>query len=326
MLPRGHGGDGAEPDRARRPRPPRRPRASGRSPTTAAPTLTHALQCGQPRHRLERAPCSVADQRGVARPQNGRCDAGAFEFVGEPPPADDDAAGDDLRPGEDGPKQDGFETMAFTIPRHRQPHAAERAQLRVPAARAGPDRAAGARRRPGSPIPPELMWNGCASPWSVPLLEEGLLTFEVRAIDRAGNVDPTPISELISGDGMDAARHDHRRGAGPDPGKPPPADPSTNSRSALFSFTGVSDFTPAAVRGVRVPPGQPRSGAVARVHQPGHVLRPDDRPAHVRGARDRRRDRGPRRSDARPLHLARRARPRRSRRRRRSTATRRTSP
>ena len=46
------------------------------------------------------------------------------------------------------------------------------------------------------------MWNGCSSPWSVPLPEEGLFRFEVRAIDRADNIDPTPVSQLISGVGM----------------------------------------------------------------------------------------------------------------------------
>ena len=40
---------------------------------------------------------------------------------------------------------------------------------------------------PWDPIPPELAWNTCSSPWRVPLFEEGLLTFEVRSIDRAGN-------------------------------------------------------------------------------------------------------------------------------------------
>ena len=87
---------------------------------------------------------------------------------------------------------------------------------------------------PWDPIPPELMWNGCSSPWSTPLFEEGQLTFQVRAIDRAGNVDPTPVEYLFDGSNL----------LPPDTvilEKPPL---QTNSRSALFSFTGISDFTP----------------------------------------------------------------------------------
>jgi hypothetical protein len=33
-------------------------------------------------------PCVETDQRGITRPQNGKCDSGAFEFVGPPPPVD----------------------------------------------------------------------------------------------------------------------------------------------------------------------------------------------------------------------------------------------
>ena len=74
------------------------------------------------------------------------------------------------------------------------------------------------------------MWNGCSSPWSVPLPEEGLFTFEVRAIDRAGNIDPMPVSQLISGVGMDAARHADRRGARPAAGHDRPADAGDDAR------------------------------------------------------------------------------------------------
>ena len=36
-------------------------------------------------------PCPETDQRGVERPQNGRCDVGAFEYVGDPPDNDFEA-------------------------------------------------------------------------------------------------------------------------------------------------------------------------------------------------------------------------------------------
>ncbi|HEV2951758.1 MAG TPA: DNRLRE domain-containing protein, partial [Actinomycetota bacterium] len=101
---------------------------------------------------------------------------------------------------------------------------------------------------PWDPVPPELRWNGCSSPWSVPLPEEGLFTFEVRAIDRADNIDPTPVSQLISGVGMTPPDTIIVEAPGLTPGQtvpPAPATtPSTNSRSALFSFMAVSDFTP----------------------------------------------------------------------------------
>ncbi len=87
---------------------------------------------------------------------------------------------------------------------------------------------------PWEPPLPELMWNGCSSPWSVPLIEEGLFTFEVRAIDLADNTDPTPHIQHISGLNLNP----------PDTiiAEKPPLQ--TNSRSALFTFTGTDDLTP----------------------------------------------------------------------------------
>src|SRR5918992_2854335 len=77
------------------------------------PTLTHALQYGSLAIDSSQVPCSVVDQRGVERPQNGRCDAGAYEFVGDPPPFDDQPPQTEFNYPEDGPFQDGIETMAF---------------------------------------------------------------------------------------------------------------------------------------------------------------------------------------------------------------------
>ena len=78
--------------------------------------------------------------------------------------------------------------------------------------------------------------------------EEGLFRFEVRAIDRADNIDPTPVSQLISGVGMTPPDTVIVEAPGLTPGTtvpPAPATtPTTNSRSALFSFRAVSDFTP----------------------------------------------------------------------------------
>ncbi len=197
------------------------------------PTLTHALQYGSLAIDSSNLPCAVVDQRGVGRPQNGRCDAGAFEFEGAPPQFDDSPPETIFDPATDRPKQDGFETMAFTFRGLDDITAPDElnfecrlieqdlTEMEEPVP-------------PWEPTPPEFMWNGCASPWSTPLMEEGLMTFEVRAIDRAGNIDPTPIEYLLTADDLE----------------PPdtkilekPTNP-TNSRAALFSFTGISDFTP----------------------------------------------------------------------------------
>ncbi|HEX7255365.1 MAG TPA: right-handed parallel beta-helix repeat-containing protein [Gaiellaceae bacterium] len=197
------------------------------------PTLTHALQWGSLAIDSSHLPCSVVDQRGIGRPQNGKCDAGAFEFVGAPPVFDDTPPETFFDPAIDGPKQDSEATMAFTfrgtdnltIPSELN----FECRLIEHELTEPPEPVA-----PWDPIPTELMWNGCSSPWSTKLFEGGLLTFEVRAIDRAGNVDSTPISYLLSGDDL----------LPPDTviiEKPPL---QTNSRSALFSFTGISDFTP----------------------------------------------------------------------------------
>jgi parallel beta-helix repeat protein len=198
------------------------------------PTMTHALQWGSLAIDSSNLPCAIEDQRGVERPQNGRCDAGAFEFQGMPPIFDNTPPETIFNPATDRPRQDSFETMAWTFRGTDDLTAAHElnfecrlievdlAEQQEPVA-------------PWDPVPPELMWNGCSSPWSTPLMEEGLMTFEVRAIDRAGNIDPTPVSYILTGDDM----------LPPDTKileKPPL---QTNSRSALFSFTGVSDFTPA---------------------------------------------------------------------------------
>ena len=92
--------------------------------------------------------CPAVDQRGLTRPANGRCDVGAYEYQGPFPPADD--ARRPIRridPATGQPKQVTEEMMAFTFTGagqrvRRRVHAGQRAHLRVPAARARPDRAA----------------------------------------------------------------------------------------------------------------------------------------------------------------------------------------
>ena len=40
-------------------------------------------------------------------------------------------------------------------------------------------------------------WRRCRSPYRTGRLARGVHVFEVRAIDRAGNVDPSPASESL---------------------------------------------------------------------------------------------------------------------------------
>ena len=73
----------------------------------------------------------------------------------------------------------------------------------MPPARGRPDRATRARRPDAAldPFDPTFFWHGCPSPWQVKLVEEGLFAFEVRAIDRAGNTDPSPDVHFFGGVG-----------------------------------------------------------------------------------------------------------------------------
>ncbi|HZB29226.1 MAG TPA: right-handed parallel beta-helix repeat-containing protein, partial [Streptosporangiaceae bacterium] len=73
-------------------------------------TLTHAPRYGSFAIDGGVGPCPETDARLVGRPQNGRCDAGAVEFAGPPPPADDEPPNTRYISG---PVQDSLETNAF---------------------------------------------------------------------------------------------------------------------------------------------------------------------------------------------------------------------
>ena len=93
---------------------------------------------------------------------------------------------------------------------------------------------------PVDPLDPELMWHGCASPWpgDALQLEEGPSRLEVRAIDRAGNVDPTPAVHLFMA-GQDVVPPQTMLTGTP---------PATTSRtSAVFGFTATDDSTDIAL-------------------------------------------------------------------------------
>ena len=176
-------------------------------------------------------PCPTTDQRGVARPQNGACDSGAYESEGPFPPADTVAPDTQYLTG---PSQDTENTSAFTFTGTDDVTPADLLlfECRLIETEVGeppepPD--------PTEPPDPALAWLGCQNPWQVPVIEDGLFTFEVRAIDRAGNVDPTPAVHTFGGT-VDVT--------------PPqtffletPPNPSF-SNSATFTFGATDDQTP----------------------------------------------------------------------------------
>jgi CSLREA domain-containing protein len=194
-------------------------------------TLTHALQWGSMAQDAGVSPCPETDQRGVTRPQNSACDIGAYEFVGDPLPFDDTPPETEFLGG---PVQDTPLTVIFTFTGSDNLTPASDLQfecrLYETELAEAPEPLA-----PWDPIPPELWWVGCSSPWQTPLIEAelSLFTFEVRAIDRAGNIDPTPYQQILGGDTIP-----------PDTviAEMPPS--LTNSRSATFTFTGTDNVTP----------------------------------------------------------------------------------
>src|SRR5918999_154802 len=193
------------------------------------PTLTHRLNWGSLAIDAGVTPCPDTDVRGVTRPQNSRCDIGSFEFVGDPPPFDD-------TPPEtvfvSGPIQDTPETVAYTFTGsddqtltkdlNYECRLLELDLVEEPEVLA-----------PWDPVDPEEQWVGCSSPFPGLLLEEGGFRFEVRAVDRADNTDPTPAIKDIPGD-LDPPQTIIAE-------KPPLL---TNSRTATFTFSGTDDMTP----------------------------------------------------------------------------------
>ncbi|WP_404391910.1 right-handed parallel beta-helix repeat-containing protein [Humibacillus xanthopallidus] len=177
------------------------------------------------------SPCPTTDQRGIARPKNVGCDSGAFEFEGPFGPPDTTPPDTSYVSG---PVQDTLSTSLFRFTGTDDLTAT--ADLRYECRLIETDPTEPPEPPdPTAPLPPELRFVGCAQPWQVPLIEDGFWTFEVRAIDRAGNVDPTPdvhqfdgIEDLVPPDTQLVEK---------------PADPSS-SGAATFSFTATDERTP----------------------------------------------------------------------------------
>ncbi|HEV3378993.1 MAG TPA: right-handed parallel beta-helix repeat-containing protein, partial [Thermoleophilaceae bacterium] len=179
--------------------------------------------------------CPDFDARGIARPQNGRCDIGAQEFDGPFPPPD--SVPPQTTIAEDNPTHTGeIAKFRFSGTDNVTPSSELTFECRVlnsdptdPPEPVDPT-------EPPNPIDPEFMWHGCSSGWPGDSLqlEEGPSRLEVRAIDRNGNVDPTPdVHNFIGGEDV----------------IPPetfltakPSDPSTRN-TAVFGFSATDDST-----------------------------------------------------------------------------------
>jgi parallel beta-helix repeat protein/predicted outer membrane repeat protein len=153
------------------------------------PTMTMALREGALAIDAGVSPCPGTDQRGVTRPQNLGCDIGAYESTGPFAPEDTEDP-ETIFIG--GPTQvsEAFSAFYFTGTDNAtavgdliyQCKLIESDPTEPPEI---PD--------PTQPVPPELDWVSCPTPWQVQLIEDGTWELSIRAIDRAGNVDETPV-------------------------------------------------------------------------------------------------------------------------------------
>jgi hypothetical protein len=233
------------------------------------PSMTHAIQDDSFALDGGVAPCAPVDQRGVTRPKNTACDIGAYEHEGPFPAAD-------LVPPEtsvtSGPTFAAERaTFTFAGADDVTPAGELLFECRVlPADMDPPD--------PTEPPDPEFAFTGCPTPYELLDIELGQNTLEVRAIDRAGNVDPSPAVHVFTG-GEDTTPPETTFAA-------TPPNPSAG-RTAVFSFLGTDDLTPTNLLEY-VPDRQHRRGGVAGVCQPVELLQPHHRPAHRAGTCHRR--------------------------------------
>jgi hypothetical protein len=88
-------------------------------------------------------------------------------------------------------------------------------------------------------------WNLCLSPEHLPLLADGTYTFEVRAIDAAGNVDPTPSSATWTVDTQAPAP----------PQISAPADPAATADSSVTLSGTAEPFSSVSISANGAPLG-----------------------------------------------------------------------
>lgn len=168
-------------------------------------TETHALLGGSPAiDTANNATCPAADQRGVARPGGSACDKGAYELSDSTPP----------------------DTTITATPTN--PSASTTANFTF----TGSDNIT-----PAGSLTFQCQLDGsgfstCTTPQSYSSLGDGSHTFEVRAVDGAGNVDASPAAYTWI---IDAAPPDTSIDNGP-------PDPDTTG-SATFTFNGTDSGT-----------------------------------------------------------------------------------
>ncbi|MBL8204113.1 MAG: hypothetical protein JNM09_07780 [Blastocatellia bacterium] len=163
-------------------------------------TQTHALLSGSP--AIDTGSTALApatDQRGVTRPGGAAADIGAYE-VGDTVPPDTTITGNPTNPS-----NSSSATFTFTGSDNVTPAGSLTFQCQIDSGG----------------------FSACTSPRTYTGLADGSHTFQVRAVDAAGNTDPTPASYTWT---VDATPPNTTITANP-------TNPSA-SANASFSFTG----------------------------------------------------------------------------------------
>src|ERR671915_434123 len=179
--------------------------------------------------------CPDFDARGIARPQNGRCDSGAQEFDGPFGPPDSSPPQTTI--AEDNPTQTGeFAKFRFSGTDNLTPDHELTFECRILNQDATEPPEPVDPTEPIDPLDDEFRWYGCSNNWPGDSLqiEDGPNKLEVRAIDRNGNTDPTPdVHNFLGGEDI----------------TPPqtfltakPTNPSTRN-TAVFGFSATDDST-----------------------------------------------------------------------------------
>jgi CSLREA domain-containing protein len=196
-------------------------------------TLTMALQEGGIAIDGGVTPCPSTDARGVTRPQNERCDIGAYEYTGPFPPDDNDAPNTFYVSG---PVQNTEATSLFTFRGEDPGNVTAPGDLIFECRLLEFDPTEPPEPvDPTQPLPPEYDFLPCSNPWQTQLIEAGTFTLDVRATDRAGNTDPTPASYTFTVNEDLTPPQTTLLGT--------PANPSGNTVS--FTFSGSDNSTPA---------------------------------------------------------------------------------
>ena len=158
------------------------------------PTMTHRAQLRQPGHRRRRHP--VSRDRPARRRRGRRTAAATWAPSSSRARRRRPTTSRPTREYLSGPIQDTVETVQCTFTGSDNQTATEDLNYECRAARDRPTEEP-EPLAPWDPVPPEVQWVGCTSPWQGLLLEEGMFEFQVRAIDRNDNTDPTPAIHVI---------------------------------------------------------------------------------------------------------------------------------